>query len=239
MPKLSIIIPSKNEEKGLPQTLASLREQTFQDFEIIVADNNSTDRTREIAKQGGARISEGGMPSAGRNRGAEHALGLIFAFVDADTVFPDPQFLTQVVQEMEQRKLQVAAPAVAPMSDRRVDQWLYQFYNWYARLLEPVWPHAPGFCMFATKEAHEKINGFDETVEFAEDHDYAQRAKRAGLRYGLLRTPKAVQTSIRRFEKDGRVRIALVYLWTEIRMMLIGPYKKPPFKYEMGGETKK
>jgi len=45
---LSIIIPTLNEEKFLPHLLKSLKDQTFKDFEIIVADNNSTDITRSI-----------------------------------------------------------------------------------------------------------------------------------------------------------------------------------------------
>ncbi len=239
MPTLSIIIPTKNEEETLPSLLASLAKQTFRDFEIIVADVASTDRTRAIAMAGGARVVEGGLPGAGRNRGAEVASGDIFAFVDADVVFPDDVFLMAAVTEMRSRNIDVSAPDVAPISNRAVDRFYYGFYNRYARILEHAFPHAPGFCMFATRKAHERIHGFDEEVVFAEDHDYAQRAHRAGLRFGLLRTPAPVKTNVRRLEKDGRLRIAAVYVWTEFRMMFIGPYKKKtPFTYEMGGKGK-
>lgn len=236
MPKLSIIIPTKNEEERLPSTFRSLDEQTFRDFEVIVADNESKDRTREIAKKLGARICEGGLPSVGRNQGAEHAYGNIFLFLDADTELPDETFLGDVLKEMDARGLDVAVPDVEPISESVIDRVLYKIYNAYVLLLEPVWPHAPGFCMFVTRRAHETIRGFDEDVEFAEDHDYAQRAKRAGLQYGILRKPSAVRTSVRRFHKDGRWLVAARYVWTEFRMMIKGPYKKPPFTYEMGGD---
>jgi len=241
MPKLSIIIPTLNEEDELPSTFETLDQQTFRDFEVIVADSpNTVDRTREVAKAHGAKIAPGGPVSVGRNVGAEHALAPLFLFLDADVEFPNRTFLDDAMKEIEDRKIEVAAPDVAPLSHKKVDRFLYGFYSRYARLLMPVYPHAPGFCMFATKKAHEAIGGFDVEVAFAEDHDYIQRAKRKGFRVGSLRKPAPIATSVRRFNKDGRLVTAVRYIWTEFRMMIIGPYKKKlPFKYEMGGEAKK
>ena len=73
MPKLSIVIPVKNEETDLPKLLASIKAQTFTDYEVIVADAHSTDKTVELAQAAGAIVVEGGMPGSGRNRGAEAA----------------------------------------------------------------------------------------------------------------------------------------------------------------------
>jgi glycosyltransferase involved in cell wall biosynthesis len=67
---LSIIIPTFNEERFLPYLLKSLNEQTFNDLEVIVADNNSTDATQAIALKSGAT---GGLPARGRNNGAKAA----------------------------------------------------------------------------------------------------------------------------------------------------------------------
>jgi glycosyltransferase involved in cell wall biosynthesis len=241
MLKLSIIIPTLNEEKELPSTFETLKGQTFKDFEVIVADSPKTaDRTREVAKAHGARIAPGGPVGFGRNSGAEHALAPLLLFLDADVVFPNETFLEDAIREMKERKLDVAAPDIAPISDKRTDKFLYGFYNHYVRLLMPLYPHAPGFCMFATKKAHEAIGGFDAEIPLAEDHDYIQRAKRKGFRVGILDAPAAIPTSVRRFEKDGRFMTAVRYVWTEIRMMLFGPYrKKLPFRYEMGGDAKK
>ena len=93
-PELSCIIISYNEEKYLPTLLNSLRMQTFQNFEIIVADNNSTDKTREIAESYGCKVVKGGTWSTGRNRGAKHAKGKYLLFMDSDCYIPK-NFLKQ------------------------------------------------------------------------------------------------------------------------------------------------
>ncbi|MEN6592532.1 MAG: glycosyltransferase family A protein, partial [Methanobacterium sp.] len=58
--KISIIIPTYNEEEYLPYLLESIKRQDFTDYEVIVADAHSTDKTREIAKSFGAKIVDGG-----------------------------------------------------------------------------------------------------------------------------------------------------------------------------------
>ncbi|MBD3251750.1 glycosyltransferase, partial [Candidatus Uhrbacteria bacterium] len=172
MPKLSIIIPTLNEEEGLPSTFDAIDAQTLNDLEVIVADSfETTDRTKEVAKARGARIAPGGKVGPGRNRGAEHALSSILLFLDADTIFPSPEFLEKAVKEIEERELQVAAPDVLPLTKRWLDKMLFRLYNVYVRLLMQIFPHAPGFCLFATREAHDAIGGFDVEVPFAEDHD--------------------------------------------------------------------
>ncbi|MFA5129386.1 MAG: glycosyltransferase [Patescibacteria group bacterium] len=237
---LSICIPTLNEEKFLPATLKSIYDQTFQDFEVIIADK-STDRTREIAKSYGIVVVEGSNngPGLGRNLAAQVAKGDLLLFLDADTVLPNNTFLADAVKEIEERKLDFAWPDIAIESTRKIDKFFFEFYNWYARKSLPIWPHAPGFCTFARRSAHEQIGGVDSDVTLAEDHDYVQRAKRAGFSIGLLTTVEPVTTSARRFTKDGRLVTAMRYTWTELRMMFIGPYKKElPFEYHMGGGDK-
>ena len=230
--KLSIVIPTKNEEKYLPQLLQSIRGQSFIDYEIIVADNGSTDRTREAAESFGARLTGGGLPGPGRNRGAEVAQGEVFFFFDSDVVLPHPDFLRNCLDEMERRNLDVASPRVEPLEGSLTDDFFHEVYNLYAVATEKVMPHAPGFCMFAKAGAHRAINGFDERVMFAEDHDYASRAHESGLAVGILRGPK-IGVSVRRLEKEGRLKFALKYLYAELRIRLFGPIKdKMPFEYE-------
>ena len=84
---LSIIIPAYNEEKYLPRLLRCIKEQTYKDYEIIIADANSTDKTRQIAKKYGCKIAKGGLPAVGRNNGAKIAKGDILLFLDADAKF--------------------------------------------------------------------------------------------------------------------------------------------------------
>jgi glycosyltransferase involved in cell wall biosynthesis len=90
MPLISVIIPAFNEEKFLGNCLFSLKNQDFNDFEIIVVDNNSRDKTSKIAKKFGVKlVSEKNQGAAlARNRGAKEAKGEILAFTDADTILP-------------------------------------------------------------------------------------------------------------------------------------------------------
>ncbi len=82
--KLSIIIPTFNEESYLPHLLESIKRQDFSDYEVIVADAGSKDSTRDIAQEWGCKVVEGGLPSVGRNRGTEAASGEYLLFFDSD-----------------------------------------------------------------------------------------------------------------------------------------------------------
>src|SRR5262245_48925925 len=86
--RISIIVPARNEEKALGDLLASLQAQKAPNvaIEIIVVDHESTDDTKRVALQGGARVvtKRGGTISSVRNLGASVATGDILAFVDSD-----------------------------------------------------------------------------------------------------------------------------------------------------------
>lgn len=239
MPKLSIVIPTKNEEKHLPKLLDTVKAQTYTDYEVIVADAHSTDRTREIAASYGCRVVEGGMPGPGRNRGAVHATGEIIAFFDADVQLPSSRFLEDCVAEMERKGLDIATCKVKPLSRRPVDRAMHEAYNAYAFATEKIKPHAPGFCILARRHAHRGIEGFDEEVVFAEDHDYVQRAVKRGHRFGVLHS-HPIAVSVRRLDKEGRLGIALKYVFGELYMFAKGSMKEqPPFSYDMGGDATK
>ena len=94
---LSIIIPTYNEEEYLPVLLDSIKEQNFKDYEIIVADANSEDKTREIAEEYGCTVIEGGMPAVGRNNGAKIAKGEYLLFLDSDLKLTD-EYLGDVLK---------------------------------------------------------------------------------------------------------------------------------------------
>jgi len=236
MPFLSIIIPTKNEEKNLPKLLDSIKSQTFSDYEVIIADAASEDRTREIATEFGAKVTEGGLPGPGRNNGAKAAEGSILLFVDADVVLAEPDFLQANLDEMKDRGVNVATTLVKPISDSYLDKAMHEVYNAFAVGIERVKPHAPGFCIFVKKHVHDDIGGFDEEVVFAEDHEYVQRAVKEGYRFRVLRSVP-ISVSVRRLEKDGRLGIAFKYAMAELHMMTKGPFKEMPYEYEMGGDV--
>ncbi len=229
---LSIIIPTYNEERFLPRLLRSLKKQSFRDFEVIVADAISTDRTVQLARGWGARVIGGGLPSVGRNAGAKAALGDIFLFLDADVVLLEPNFLQNTINEFQTKGLDVATCLPFPLTAKRVDQLFYEAYNIYARAMKPIMPHAGGFCIFTRRHTHEKIGGFDERVLLAEDHDYVKRARRFGA-FDFLQTSK-IPVSTRRFERDGRLTTTCKYLLCELHLLTRGSIKSDLFRYRFG-----
>lgn len=234
---LSIVIPTKNEEEHLPKLLESIRLQTIQPQEIIVADAHSTDKTREIAKSFGAKVIDGGMPSVGRNLGAKHVSTDLILFLDADVELRDPTFLEKSIKEFQDRCLGLATCDVFPLSDAYIDHFLHKAYNKYVRAWGSLFPHAPGFCMLVRREGHNKIRGFDESIVFCEDHDYARRFKRVG-RFGFLKSTK-IPVSIRRLDRDGRLKIATKYLLAELHLAFVGPIRSNKFNYTFGHSKKK
>src|SRR5688572_8692245 len=87
MPRLSVIIPVRNDPKRLAKCLEALAGSTHEDFEVIVADDASSDDTAAVAESKGARVirlkAHSGAAAA-RNVGADAARGQILLFVDAD-----------------------------------------------------------------------------------------------------------------------------------------------------------
>lgn len=101
-PYISVVIPALNEAGYLPRTLMSLSEQTYRDFEIIVADNGSTDATAQIAESYGARVISQPKPGvcAARDAGTKAARGQIIVSTDADTTF-DSDWLAKIADELQ------------------------------------------------------------------------------------------------------------------------------------------
>lgn len=99
---ISVVIPAYNEEKYLGKALESLKNQTEKPFEIIVVDNNSTDKTAEIAKSFGARVvteQKQGISYA-RNAGFNAVKGEIIARIDADSTAP-ANWITRIRKDIE------------------------------------------------------------------------------------------------------------------------------------------
>ena len=236
MSKLSVVIITMNEESCLPLALDSLKKQTHVPEEVIVADANSMDRTREIAHNFGAMVVDGGLPGPGRNLGAARASGDYLLFLDADVVLHDPDFLKKALEEMVARNIDLGVPDVLPESEKKIDKIFHGVYNWYVRKLERIHPHAPGFCMFVKRTAHEAIGGFDKTVTFCEDHDYALRIHKAKLTFRVLSL--GIPVSTRRFERDGHLNIAVKYLLAEIYIWIFGSIRNNLFNYTFGHEKK-
>ncbi len=119
MPAVSIIIRAKNEEYWLPRLLGQLRKQTFQDFEVILVDNESTDATQPIFKKEmpAGRILEIGNFKPGRaiNAGIEAARGTFIVIISAHCVPADEGWLKSFVSVMDDPSIGAAYGRQLPM----------------------------------------------------------------------------------------------------------------------------
>lgn len=226
---LSIIIPTLNEEKYLPLLLDSIKKQDYSDYEIIVADARSQDRTIGIAKEYGCKVVEGGIITKGRNEGAKAAKGNILFFLDADVFLP-PHFIRNSVEDFKKRNLGIAGFLIFPLSDKKVDKFWFKVFNLYSWLMHKISPHSVAAIM-AKRETHDKIGGFNEKIAFVEDYSYTREAAKVS-KFGLIKQPFFV--SIRRYEKDGRFNVYVKYALAELHIIFIGPIKSDIFKYRFG-----
>jgi len=232
---LSIIIPTLNEEKYLPLVLGEIKKQNFSDYELIVADAGSKDKTLEIAKNFGCKIVKGGLPAKGRNEGAKIAKGELLLFMDADNVYLPENFLGNLVQKFKKRNLGVAAFPILP-DGKKIDKFLYRIYNWLVKITQNFLPHATN-SILVKKEIHQKISGFDEEIKIAEDHEYVRRAKKYGYKYGFIEI-EPVLTSSRRFEKDGRLKTYLKYILAGFHLFIFGKIKTDLYHYQFDKNKK-
>lgn len=104
-PLVTVIIPAYNEEKYIQKCLDSLKNQTLENFEIIVVDDGSTDSTKQIASKLGVKVTSltHGGPGRAKNYGARIASGKILVFLDAD-MFVEKSYLKKIIKPIIERK---------------------------------------------------------------------------------------------------------------------------------------
>jgi glycosyltransferase involved in cell wall biosynthesis len=228
---ISVIIPTLNEQRSLPGLLKSLEHQTMPPTEIIVADAFSKDTTRKIATEYGCIIIDGGLPGKGRNNGAKRATQPILLFLDADVLL-GPKFLEKTYMEMRKRRLGTASCLVTPRSKDKKDKVITTLWNSWFVFLENIDPHACGFCIFAQKDIHTKLHGFDESIVVGEDVDYVKRSTKYG-KFAFLDSQK-IQISLRRFIEEGRMKMVMKHIGITLHNMFLGQIRKDVFDYKFG-----
>jgi glycosyltransferase involved in cell wall biosynthesis len=228
---LTVVIPTFNEETELPYLLSDLVKQNVK-FEIIVADAFSTDSTREIAKNFGALVVDGGMPAKGRNAGAAKASGEVLLFLDADVrIFAD-SFIDNLYTAFSESGAGSATVAITPMSDSWWEFIAHMVYNFLVDKQSKRKPFAPGSIILSKNDIHLKINGFDESIKLAEDHDYVNRAFL--IQKFAYFNDLEIFVSVRRLRRDGRWNVLIKYLLAWLHIEFIGPIRTDIFKYRFG-----
>jgi glycosyltransferase involved in cell wall biosynthesis len=206
-PMISFIVPAYNEERLLGATLDALHaagQAVGESYELIVADDASTDGTALVAQRHGARLVSVAhrQIAATRNSGAREANGTFFIFVDADTIVNES----------------VVRSAVEAMHGGAVGGGAAVEFDgaepWYARLLLPVLVRmfraadlAAGCFMFCTRSAFLAVDGFDENFFGAEELVMSRALKRHG-KFVVLR--QAVTTSGRKLRTHSAREILML-----------------------------
>lgn len=173
--KVSVIIPTKNEEKNIGRCLKSIKNQELKDIEMIVVDNNSSDKTCEIAQKFGAKVFKAGPErDAQRNFGAKKSTANILLFVDADMEL-EKEVANQAVETLKNDRGLVAL--IVPEDTAGQNYWARVIALERRCYLNEPLIEAPRIF---TKEAFLKVAGFDEKLVAGEDWDLKNRISKLG-----------------------------------------------------------
>jgi len=183
--RISIVIPAFNEERLLPETLPTIR-AAMEAFdrrgwasELIVCDNNSTDRTAEIARAAGARVvfEPVNQISRARNRGAAEARGDWIVFVDADSQ-PSPELFSDAADAIAAGHCLAGGSTVAYANPPIGAAPIIGFWNALSRIMR--W--AAGSFIFCEAAAFRAAGGFSEELYAGEEVNLSRRLKRIARR---------------------------------------------------------
>ena len=240
---ISIVLPAFNEEKYIRQCLTSLQRQDYKgEYEIIVVDNCSADRTASISRELGARVvcceSKGAFSA--RQAGAFAARGDIIVQADADTVYPG-NWLSRLIEQFNSHPEAVAIggrfiylspePWWAP-----VEYGIRAVLNVLGMLImrRPVMISGANFAF--RREAFLKIGGYNVTAYSPDQYNISSRLSKIGK--VIVDSTLKVQTSPRRVEGKSFIRLigeCLLNIFSSLR------YFFPVFRetFRVNFETKR
>lgn len=234
--RVTVVIPAYNEEAVLPDTLRAALAQTYDNFEIIVVDNASKDRTSEVAKQfPGVKVvreDRKGILFA-REGGRKAATGDIIAHLDADCLPPPTWLATGVANFNNPNIVAVSGPCDfhdGPTAFRWTSLYLQKtIFTLTNLIIQHVLRNGAvliGGNTMIRASALASIGGYDTTISFyGEDTDTAKRLARVGRVRFIPRFE--MKTSARRFKDMGVIRVVYLYLMNFFSVILRGrPYSR-------------
>jgi glycosyltransferase involved in cell wall biosynthesis len=239
-PTFSVIIPTLNEEKFLPHLLDSLVAQSVQNFEVIVVDGNSKDKTQLIARSYDKKlpihvVSKKASLPLQRNLGAAQAQGEWYVFVDADSVFL-PYFIQRIGIFIQSHRSMAFTTWFRPDSENAKDAVNVLFGNIY---LEATVifnrPLAPGPLTVVHRDAYRSVGGYDEEHAFHEDVDFGLRLGKKGYVLHILKETLYV-VSLRRVRKEGMLKVINQHFLGVLPVLFMNRSIKHMPGYIMGGQ---
>lgn len=205
MADYSVIIPAYNEEKLLGQTLSSLtaamRELSELKGEIIVVDNNSTDKTAEIAAAHGAKVvfEEINQISRARNAGGKAASTPFLIFLDADTII-SAELMKKAIENMRSGKICGGGTLVKFDSD--IPFYGRVFLNMFT-WISLKFKMAAGCFVYSLKEAFDETGGFSQSVYAGEELIFSRNIRKWGKKHKMdfvIIEEPGIKTSSRKLE---------------------------------------
>jgi glycosyltransferase involved in cell wall biosynthesis len=241
MTKLSLVIPALNEENFLPHLLTSLTKQTKQDFEVVVVDGSSKDRTVEAAQSFYPELpalkvvvsEKAGLPLQ-RNLGARAANGEWLVFIDADSVML-PYFVERMEWFIEKQRPVLFTSWFRPDSETSGDALFTLIANSFVEgSIYFHRPIAPGPLTAVRRDTFELVGGYNESLTFGEDYDLTRRITERGVALQMLRET-VYEYSLRRVRREGKWRFMGLYAKAALRVLLTKKNLEHVPSYIMGG----
>lgn len=244
-PFFSVIIPSLNEEKYLPVICTSLSEQSFRDFEVILVDGNSSDGTvgifhkfQRFYPQSRVILSQRRNVAYQRNKGGRQARGKFLIFFDAD-VNISTVFLEEIYHLYLERRFVLATTWVSPDSEKSLDKLMLLFGNLGQELAKGInKPFSGGYNTIIEKNVFHKLHGYREDLSINEDHEFAIRAMKHGIKLEIIKDPQVVM-SLRRFRSQGALKVLKKYAQAQYYQFINVPVTAGMIEYPMGGHVHK
>ncbi len=209
-PKVSVIVPVYNGEKTIRQCIDSLLKQDYPNYEVIIADNNSTDNTSEIIKNYSVQllIEKKRGSSAARNTGAKIARGKILAFTDSDCILRT-EWLRKLTEPIIEGTVATLGGTISAGKSKleMIEQKAYE--NYLETIKKEKFVKTVDTRNFAIKKGiFQKIGGFDEKVKGPEDTDFGLRLVHQDYKiYFVNNAP------VKHFHKTSFNRIIKVKYW--------------------------
>ncbi len=240
-PFFSIIIPTLNEQDYISSLLTDLTKQTFKNFEVILVDARSEDKTVSKSKKLDQKLllkiisTKTRNVSYQRNLGAKSAKGEYLIFNDADNRLP-PFFLEGIKYQLTAHPTDLFTCWSNADPERTTNKTIATAYNLIleSSLLTKS-PTALGAMIGCKTSVFKKGPGFDKDVGFAEDTDFIRAYFNRGSSFKIFRDPRYIY-SLRRFHSQGSIKViqksAKLFL-----KYLTGQKVDQEKEYPMGGKN--
>jgi glycosyltransferase involved in cell wall biosynthesis len=228
----SIVIPTLNEEKYLPELLKDLSQQSFKDFEVIVVDGHSEDKTQQKAENFSKKIQITVIPvskrnvSFQRNTGSSQAKSHWVLFMDADNRLPK-YFLEGVrYQLIKNPSTDIFTNWLSVEKTSRMDKLIENAINLDIELYNIIGKTKGIGALLGIKKSILKKYHFDETQNFLEDGMLVKAICDAGYTFKIFRDPKFIY-SLRRIKKEGNFKMLQAMIKYQFHYLKGGDFSKP------------